>query len=252
MILERKKHSQLVKDIYRSYAYFLAPFVSKSGINANFITFIRLPFIVAACILISLDYLSLSNKIIASFFIFFFSFFDALDGEVAQLTKKTFIGKWMDPQIDRLGLTSIFLALFFGLRESEEQNTLMFFLITGCCLWWITNNNISDFQYKPKYINSLKNQVIDHNKSLSKLLIENKNTKKGLGIFLYKIIIILKWFNLNTFLHLHNICILLIGSLLLGRLDIFVYSFFIRALMSYIQIIFIQIKKVKAIDYINE
>lgn len=226
----------------------MAPFISRTGLNANFITFIRLPFIVIASALISVDYLTLSNKFIASFFIFLFSFLDALDGEVALLTKKTFLGKWMDPQIDRLGLTAILISLFFAIKSNEESSFQMFLLLLGCCLWWITINNISDFQYKPKYINSFKNLENKKEKISINTLDEEKKLKSFLSKLISNIVKIMKWANLNTFLHLHNICLLLIFSLLIGRLEIFVYSFFFRSLVSYLQIIYLHFKKVKTID----
>ena len=47
---KRKKHGQLIKDLYRFLSFSIAPYLVKTGISANQITLIRIPCIIIGCI----------------------------------------------------------------------------------------------------------------------------------------------------------------------------------------------------------
>ena len=107
---EIKEHSQIIKKVYRVWAYYLARILKNSFISANHITISRLFLILVASIcIVNEGYLL---KVIAAVLIVVFSMFDALDGSLAVLkNERSALGAWLDPQVDRLGFLILFVAI---------------------------------------------------------------------------------------------------------------------------------------------
>ena len=239
----RKKHDQIIKDIYRYLAHIIAPFISKTFLSANFITILRLPFLILGCYqIIFLTYSKLNLFfIIIGFFIF--SFFDALDGEVANLKTKSFLGRWLDPQIDRIGLSLIISSITIYYLNQDNSNLQIIIILIGWSLWWIKITSVADLAYKPKF-SDLKETRIKGYSEISR----NKEYKSKKNIFLKKSVKLLSLLNLNTYMHMHNIILLLIFSILLKNIDLFVFLFFLRVFVSYLQVSITQMRHIVQYD----
>ena len=245
-LIKRKIHEQFIKDIYRYFAFKLAPILVQIGITANQITILRIPLIILGCLsIIFIDQINNLSLFLASLSFFLFSFFDALDGEVANLKLKTFIGRWLDPQIDRIGLSLIMISIitYYLLRSNSSFQIILF--TTSCNIWWMNSTAIADINYKPKFIEIRKFNNQNINKTHREEELKDKNNLK-INIFY-----LIKFLSLNTFMHMHNIILLLIISLIFNKLDIFVYLFFGRVLFSYLRTIFNQSNKIKLFDKNN-
>lgn len=241
---KRKTHEQLIKDLYRYLAFKTAPNVVRIGISANQITILRIPFIILGSLsIVFLDQINNFALVIASLSLLFFSFFDALDGEVATLKLKTFIGRWLDPQIDRFGLSLIFISTIIYYLNKGDSSFQIILFTSSCTLWWMTSTALADIAYKPKFleIRNIKNENLTKTKK-KEAFKDKKNKLKT------KIISLLKFLSLNTYMHSHNIILLLITSIIFKELSIFVYLFFLRVLFSYLRTILKQSNKIISFD----
>ncbi|MBD1154570.1 CDP-alcohol phosphatidyltransferase family protein [Pelagibacterales bacterium SAG-MED21] len=173
----KKIHTQYIKKFYREIGDFLAPHFTKYGISANQITLSRIFFVLFGSILI------LNNSFIAKIFtlLFFliFSLFDAADGSLARITKKSQFGMWFDTVIDRIGLLIIFI--FFGIKislviESTYLYIFINFLILN--LYLIKFSILSDISVKDKYAS-----FRDYNKELGIINDPSKDTYDKLEIY---------------------------------------------------------------------
>ena len=245
---KRKTHEQLIKDFYRYLAFKIAPNFVQIGISANQITILRIPSIILGSLsIVFLDQINNFALFIASLNLFFFSFFDALDGEVANLKLKTITGRWLDPQIDRAGLSLIFISTIIYYLNKGDSSFQIILFTSSCTLWWMTSTALADIAYKPKFleIRNIKNENISKTKKREAFK-NNKNKLKN------KIISSLKFLSLNTYMHSHNIILLIIISIIFKELSIFIYVFFSRVLFSYLRTIFKQSSKIKSYDNKNK
>lgn len=156
----KKIHTQYIKNFYREIGDFLAPHFKKHGISANQITISRIFFVFFGSILILNN--SLVAKIFTLLFFIIFSLFDAADGSLARITKKSQFGMWFDTAIDRIGLLIIFI--FFGIKISLFIETTHFYIITNFLilnLYLIKFSILSDVSVKNKYAS-----FRDYNKEL--------------------------------------------------------------------------------------
>ena len=192
-----KKHDQLIKHYYRMLAYNLAPSVRKLNISANTVTLLRLFCIIFYSFVCFLSSPHLALFILSLLSIWLFSFLDALDGEVAKISRTTILGRWLDPQIDRIGTAAIFVVnSYLLLKEYNSFLSLLPFL--SYIFIDLNNGMIRDVNYKPKFsmLNRGSEKIIPSNESIK----PNYNTKRSFASFLA----------LNSHLHVHNICLLLI------------------------------------------
>ena len=175
MILEnlenktKKIHTQYIKILYRYIGDKISPKIKTFNISANQITLSRIFFVILGSLLILSDLLV--SKIFTLAFFFIFSLFDALDGSLARITKKSFLGMWLDPVIDRLGLTVIFS--FFGIKIYIDTNISDYLIIINfliLVLYFIKYGLLSDISLKNKYLSfrnydknfqSMNNEVTD-------------------------------------------------------------------------------------------
>lgn len=145
-----KTHTQYIKKIYRIIGDKLAPHFRKVGISANQITLSRIFFVLIGSILILND--DFLSKFLTLLFLLIFSLFDAADGSLARITKKSLFGMWMDTVIDRLGLLIIFTFFAIKLSFLYDQTTpiiIINFLIL--ILYLIKFSFLSDISVKEKY-----------------------------------------------------------------------------------------------------
>jgi phosphatidylglycerophosphate synthase len=147
----KKIHTQYIKKIYRELGDYLSPYFKKIGISANQITLSRIVFVLFGSILILND--DILSKIITLFFFIIFSLFDAADGSLARITKKSLFGMWLDTVIDRFGLLIIFT--FFGIKLVTIDNHEIVFVIINfliLILYLIKFSFLSDVSCKEKYL----------------------------------------------------------------------------------------------------
>ena len=85
-----KKHTQYIKKLYRIVGNLLAPHIKIYGISANQITISRIFFVLTGSIFILYD--NIIFKIITLICFIIFSLFDAIDGSLARITKKSLLG----------------------------------------------------------------------------------------------------------------------------------------------------------------
>lgn len=199
MILEnlenktKKIHTQYIKILYRYIGDKISPKIKTFNISANQITLSRIFFVILGSLLILSDLLV--SKIFTLAFFFIFSLFDALDGSLARITKKSFLGMWLDPVIDRLGLTVIFS--FFGIKIYIDTNISDYLIIINfliLVLYFIKYGLLSDISLKNKYLSfrnydknfqSMNNEVTDESNFINifslSYLIKNFNIKNFFG-----------------------------------------------------------------------
>tara|TARA_Y100001958_G_C21194791_1_gene522361 strand:- start:616 stop:1356 length:741 start_codon:yes stop_codon:yes gene_type:complete len=145
-----KTHTQYIKKIYRIIGEKLAPHFRKVGISANQITLSRIFFVLIGSILILND--DFLSKFLTLLFLLIFSLFDAADGSLARITKKSLFGMWMDTVIDRLGLLIIFT--FFAIKLSFLYDQTISIIIINfliLILYLIKFSFLSDISVKQKY-----------------------------------------------------------------------------------------------------
>ena len=146
----KKTHTQYIKKIYRVIGDKLAPHFRKIGISANQITLARIFFVLIGSILIlNNDFFS---KFLTFLFLLIFSLFDAADGSLARITKKSLLGMWLDTVIDRLGLLIIFT--FFAIKLSflyDEMTLIIIINYLILILYYIKFSFLSDISVKEKY-----------------------------------------------------------------------------------------------------
>ncbi len=145
-----KTHTQYIKKIYRNIGEKLAPHFRKVGISANQITLSRIFFVLIGSILILND--DFLSKFLTLLFLLIFSLFDAADGSLARITKKSLFGMWMDTVIDRLGLLIIFT--FFAIKLSflyDQTISLIIINFLILILYLIKFSFLSDISVKQKY-----------------------------------------------------------------------------------------------------
>ena len=145
-----KTHTQYIKKIYRNIGEKLAPHFRKVGISANQITLSRIFFVLIGSILILND--DFLSKFLTLLFLLIFSLFDAADGSLARITKKSLFGMWMDTVIDRLGLLIIFT--FFAIKLSflyDQTISLIIINFLILILYLIKFSFLSDISVKEKY-----------------------------------------------------------------------------------------------------
>ena len=145
-----KTHTQYIKKIYRNIGEKLAPHFRKVGISANQITLSRIFFVLIGSILILND--DFLSKFLTLLFLLIFSLFDAADGSLARITKKSLFGMWMDTVIDRLGLLIIFT--FFAIKLSflyDQTISLIIINFLSLILYLIKFSFLSDISVKQKY-----------------------------------------------------------------------------------------------------
>jgi phosphatidylglycerophosphate synthase len=146
-----KKHTQYIKKLYRIIGDLLAPYIKTCGISANQITISRILFVFMGSIFILFD--NIIYKLITLFCFIIFSLFDATDGSLARITKKSLLGMWLDTLIDRIGLLLIFLFLGIKLIEIFENN--IFYFITNFLIlifYFIKYSILTDISVKEKYL----------------------------------------------------------------------------------------------------
>lgn len=148
----KKINTQYSKIFYRYIADKISPKLKRFNISANQITISRIFFVTFGSFLILSD--ALVSKILTLAFFFIFSLFDALDGSLARITKKSSLGMWLDPVVDRLGLTIIFL--FLGIKIYIDANIYNYLIIINfliLILYFIKYGLLSDISSKNKYLN---------------------------------------------------------------------------------------------------
>lgn len=146
----KKTHTQYIKKIYRIIGEKLAPYFRKIGISANQITLSRIFFVSIGSILILND--DFFSKFFTLIFLLIFSLFDAADGSLARITKKSLLGMWLDTVIDRLGLLIIFT--FFAIKLSflyDEMTLIIIINYLILILYFIKSSLLSDISVKEKY-----------------------------------------------------------------------------------------------------
>ena len=119
-----KKHAHWIKHFYRWIGYYVASILAHTPISPNLVTASRLLWVLIAsfCIYFSEEW---SYRLIAIVCLFLFSMLDAADGTLAvMIDKKSVLGSWLDPLIDRFGLLilSLSIAFMFG-DESVIKST---------------------------------------------------------------------------------------------------------------------------------
>ena len=235
-----KRHEQIVKDQYRLYASWIAPYFVKLKVKANVITISRIIFVIIPSFLIAFDKLStIPSLLTCSISLFLFSFLDALDGEVAKKSRTSVLGKWLDPQIDRIGITILITSIIINLLSNNNSNLAIILLVIGININWINSNNLGDMLYKPKY-----QEFRDLRSTPSSKTFQAKTSKKRKNYLKY----ILKFISLNSYMHIHNICLLLIICICFINIEVFTYLFFIRVLISYIKDLYTSINKIRQIN----
>jgi len=107
--------------------------ILSTDLNANIITIIGSIGAITGSILLILDL-----RILAIIFIIFFSFFDAIDGTIARIqNKETYLGKFLDSNLDRFVDTSLFLAILSQINHNEISE--IYFVFISLALSLITS-----------------------------------------------------------------------------------------------------------------
>ena len=209
-----KYHTQYIKLFYRWLSDKLLPFFLKFDISANQISFSRIFLVIFGSFFILYD--DLIYKLLTFFFIFLFSLTDALDGAVASVKKKTYLGLWLDPLFDRLGILIVFLCISIKLYANSFYViliflTLFFYIIRSLIGTDIRNKNkflkFKEYQQKEnqkKFINNKAQEEVITLKSLKK---KNLSIKNVFRFFFHKfaphthnIFLYIMFFNLFDFL----------------------------------------------------
>ena len=129
----------------------MAPHIKIYGISANQITISRIFFVLTGSIFILYD--NIIFKIITLICFIIFSLFDAIDGSLARITKKSLLGMWFDTLIDRIGL--LFIFLFFAIKSMVIfENGIFYFVATFLILiiYFIKYSFLTDISNKEKYL----------------------------------------------------------------------------------------------------
>jgi phosphatidylglycerophosphate synthase len=144
-----KYHTQYIKLFYRYLSEKISPLIIKANISANTLSISRIFIIILAGItLLTENYFF---HLFSCLFLFLFSFFDALDGSIAAKTKKSYLGLWVDPLFDRLGLLIIFVcfAIYFF---NQQSYILMTFPFLNLFFYMQRSLIGSDIRTKDKFI----------------------------------------------------------------------------------------------------
>lgn len=144
-----KYHTQYIKLFYRYLSELLLPVFIKLKISANSISISRIFLaIFGGLLLISNNFVL---NLLSCVCIFLFSFFDALDGSVASKTQKSYLGLWVDPLFDRLGLLIIFscISVKFFL---QNEHLIIFFPFLNLFFYFQRSLIGSDIRTKEKFI----------------------------------------------------------------------------------------------------
>ena len=227
----RKKHAQIIKQVYRSISYYIAEKLQNTFITPNIITISRVVLIVLSSILIlSENYL---NQIFAAFFLILFSIFDALDGSLAsQKNKFSVLGTWLDPQIDRLGFLLLFTIIAYDLSELSK---VYIYLSMYLLIMYILRNLIAtDIRLKEKFLPLRENISINSDQTQTNL-VEKKNK------LFYQI-------KLQTSPHTHNIVLYIALGLVFQILNFIIIFLSLYLSLWYIWENFKVIKKAIKID----
>lgn len=157
LVQEKKHHIQWIKVIYREFAQALAPSLKKLGVSANQITLSRLGFVAIACFYMQSD--TLSSRLVVFLSLLFFSAFDALDGSLANISYKSQLGTWLDPQIDRIGFLAIFTALAVKFSSNQfDEKYWMILSMSIPSIFYFRGLLGSDIRLKSKF-SDLKNEL---------------------------------------------------------------------------------------------
>ena len=172
-----KYHSQYIKLFYRFLSEKVSPIMVKYNISANAISISRIIFAILAGVLYLSEYYIF--HILSAIFLFIFSFFDALDGSIAQKTKKSYFGLWIDPLFDRLGLLIIFSCISLKLYNLGENLMVLIPLLNF--FFYIQRSLIgSDIRTKEKFIKFREFYSLPKNENTTETV--NDLTKKSLSI----------------------------------------------------------------------
>ena len=170
-----KYHTQYIKLFYRYLSEKIAPLIIKAKISANALSISRIFLSIISGILLLFE--NYFFQIFACFFLFLFSFFDALDGSIAAKTKKSNLGLWVDPLFDRLGLLIIFTSISFLFFNNENYIFMIFpFLI----LFFYTQRSLigSDIRTKEKFTQFRELYSLSKNKIENTLTIKDIREEK--------------------------------------------------------------------------
>lgn len=185
--LKKKKHEQIIKQIYRQMSYYFAEKLRYSSITPNQITLSRIILIFLTSLLILSENYFL--HLTAAILLIFFSFLDALDGSLATLKNQfSLLGTWLDPQIDRLGFLVLFITIAYNL--SKENEFYIYLTMYVLVIFYFRGLISSDIRTKDKFT-KLRDGQIDKKSNILKTNIKKNN--------------LLSLIKLQTAPHTHNV-----------------------------------------------
>ncbi len=235
-----KPHAQWIKYFYRWISYYIGLVLLKLPVTPNFITIIRIPIVCYASFLIISN--NTFDHYLSAFLLFNFSFFDALDGTVAQMKNKhSMMGRWLDPQTDRFGMLIIFSFVSYRLFLENADFISTWLTMTTMIMYYHRGMLISDISYKPKFVD-LKNYYPEKINSHTRPKNQSK-TKKTNFVFSF-----LSQLFLQTAPHTHNVIIYLIIGLLFDELLLLIAFLNVYFIFWYL---YDSIKIVKKIYYFD-
>ncbi|MDC0563154.1 CDP-alcohol phosphatidyltransferase family protein [Candidatus Pelagibacter ubique] len=144
-----KYHTQYIKLFYRYLSEKISPLIIETNISANAISISRIFIAIFAGVLLLIE--NYFFHLFSCFFLFLFSFFDALDGSIAAKTKKSNLGLWVDPLFDRLGLLIVFFC-FSMYFFNQRSYILMIFPFLNLFFYMQRSLIGSDIRTKDKFI----------------------------------------------------------------------------------------------------
>ncbi len=185
----KKKHKQIIKQLYRQTSYYFAEKLRYSSISPNHITLSRIIFIFLTSLFILSE--SYFLHLTAAIFIILFSFLDALDGSLATLKNQfSLLGTWLDPQIDRLGFLILFITIAYNLsKQSEFYIYLTMYVLV---IFYFRGLTSSDIRTKDKFTKLREGQKDEISDSF-------KNNKQKNNL--------LSLIKLQTVPHTHNVAL---------------------------------------------
>lgn len=214
-----KTHDQIIKQIYRIWANYLARKLLNTPITPNQITVSRLFLIVFAstCIL-NENYL---YNFIAAFLIILFSMFDALDGSLAvQKNQRSIYGTWLDPQVDRIGFLILFVVIAYDLSFIHKSyGFLTFYTLV---MFYFRGLLFADIRLKEKFklLRYSNNDIGSSNSRIKEIQVKR-----------FKL---LRWLHLQICPHTHNValyiaigCIFDINHLVIVYLSLYISIWYI-------------------------
>ena len=203
-----KQHKQWIKRVYRNHGEWLAKKLAHSQVQANHLTLSRLVFImIAACLLVLDRYYF---DLLAAMAIYLFSMLDAADGSLARMKKKSIMGAWLDPQIDRIGFLLLFTAIAIRLGNNAEMAFFWYLWpMMTLFLYFCRILMPDDINLKAKFSNLRSLPTTDDIGDTQ--FTEQQNLtpfQKWLS-----------WFKLQTSPHTHNMALCVYLSLVFGLLE---------------------------------